>query len=78
MKSYNPSGYGIFSSSQGFIVPQEYTDVNNIGTIENPIYLAERYFSAADYYLLVYYDRHGNIIRKQGLEPEAYDQIYCD
>lgn len=78
MKSYSPDGYGIFSSTQGFIVPHEYTDINNIGTLENPIYLAERFFSAADYYLLIYYDRHGNIIRKQGLEPDAYDQIYCD
>ncbi|MDH5397879.1 MAG: WG repeat-containing protein [Cyclobacteriaceae bacterium] len=65
---------GIFSSFNGTIIPPAYTFISKVGSV----YRAEEYLSAADYYVLVYYNKQGQIIWKRGMEPGEYDAIFCD
>ena len=42
------------------------------------MYFAEKYIIEADFYVVIYYDATGKILRKQIFtEAEEYDKIYC-
>ena len=56
----------------------KFNDIINIGTVENPVYFAEKYIIEADFYVIIYYDAKGKILRKQIFTEEAeYEKIYC-
>jgi len=74
----NDKGFGIFSSLKGEVVAAGYNDVINIGTIKTPIFFAEKYIDEADFYIAIYYNKEGKIIRRQAFNDEDYDLIYCD
>jgi len=65
---------GLVHREYGVIIPPEYTYISQMG----PIYKAEKFVSAAAYYVVVYYNRQGKIIWKQGMDADAYDLIFCD
>ena len=65
---------GLVHEEHGVIIPPEYTYITPMG----PIYKAEKFISAAAYYVVVYYNRQGKIIWKQGMDADAYDLIFCD
>lgn len=69
---------GILSNRHGEIVGATFNDIINIGTAEVPVYFAEKYIIEADFYVVIYYDATGKILRKQIFtEAEEYDKIYC-
>ena len=69
---------GILSNKYGEVVGASFNDIINIGTIENPVYFAEKYILEADFYVIIYYDAKGKILRKQVFtEEEEYEKIYC-
>ncbi len=69
---------GILSSRYGEVVGATFNDIINIGSMENPVYFAEKYILEADFYVVIYYDKKGKILRKQIFtEAEEYDKIYC-
>lgn len=69
---------GILSNNYGEVVGATFNDIINIGTVENPVYFAEKYILEADFYVVIYYDAKGKILRKQIFtEAEEYDKIYC-
>ena len=72
-----PEGKGVFSSVHGEIIPPTFNDIINLGTAAIPIYFAEKHVSEADYYVVVYFDATGNIIKKQAYDAEDYEYIYC-
>jgi hypothetical protein len=69
---------GILSNRYGVVVGPTFNDIVNIGTRETPVYFCEKYILEADFYVVIYYDAKGRILRKQIFtEPEEYDKIYC-
>lgn len=72
------SGYGILSNLRGEVISATYDDVINVGTQENPVYLAEKLIAEADFYVIIYYDKKGKVIRKQALDAKDYPSIYCE
>ncbi len=70
--------FGIYSSIRGEILPHEFDDIINIGTPENPVYFTETYVEQADLHVVVYYDSNGNILRRQALDPEVFNEILCE
>ena len=56
---------GILSNRYGEVVSASFNDIINIGTPETPVFFAEKYILEADFYVIIYYDGKGEIIRKQ-------------
>lgn len=69
---------GILSNKYGIVVGPTFNDIINIGSKEVPVYFCEKFIIEADFYVVIYYDARGKILRKQIFtEPEEYDKIYC-
>jgi len=69
---------GILSNMHGVVVGPTFNDIINIGSKEVPVYFCEKFIIEADFYVVIYYDSSGKILRKQIFtEPEEYDKIYC-
>lgn len=69
---------GILSNKYGEVVGASFNDIINIGTVENPVFFAEKYIIEADFYVIIYYDAKGNILRKQVFtDAKEYEKIYC-
>jgi tetratricopeptide (TPR) repeat protein len=72
------NGYGVYSSTRGEIIAPTFNDIINIGTTENMIFFTEKHVEEAEFYVVIYYDKNGKIIRKQAFESPDYMLIYCD
>lgn len=70
--------FGIVSNKEGIIISPTFNDILNIGSEETPIYFTEKYISEAEFYIVIYYNAKGEIIRKQVFTDEEYDMIYCN
>lgn len=71
-------GYGVLSNARGEIIPTTFNDVVQIGPTDNPVYFTEKHISEAEFYVVIYYDTNGNVIRKQAFEASEYDLVYCN
>lgn len=69
---------GILSNKYGEVVSATFNDIINIGTAEMPVYFAEKYIIEAKFFVVIYYDAAGKILRKQIFtDEEEYEKIYC-
>lgn len=71
------NNYGVISSKKLELLTPVYDDIYNLGTIEHPVYFAEKRVKEADLYVVLYYNELGEVIHKQTFTEENYDQIYC-
>ncbi len=78
IRVYADKQYGIISNTRGVIADFEYDDLRNVGTAEIPFYLAEKYISNADVYLIFYIDRNGKKVQKQIFDEKRYERIVCE
>jgi len=69
---------GIISNRRGIIIPFKYSDIINLGTAEDPLYFTERHIEEAAISVVVYYDKHGKIIRRLAMETDEFEKIVCD
>ena len=72
------NAFGVISSKHGVIVPILYSDVVNLGSKEVPLYFTERNIEEAGISVVIYFDRFGKIVRKQAMDTEEFEKIYCD
>jgi hypothetical protein len=70
--------YGVVSNRDGIIINHTFNDIINLGSSNHPVFFAEKYVSEAEFYIVIYYDRSGNILRKQVFDETEYDKIYCN
>jgi len=75
--TYRSSGYGLLSSQKGRLIPEEYSDIINLGTLQKPFYLVEREIVQAGKYVLLYIDEQGKVIKDQVLDEPDYIKIAC-
>jgi hypothetical protein len=72
------NAFGVISSRHGVVVPIQYSDIVNLGSKEVPLYFTERNIEEAGISVVIYFDRFGKIIRKQAMDTEEFEKIYCD
>jgi tetratricopeptide (TPR) repeat protein len=70
--------FGVLSSVKNEIIPPTLDDIINIGTPLTPLYLTDKFVEEANLHVVVYFDEHGTVIRKQAMEENQFDDIYCD
>jgi len=70
-------GNGVISNRYGEVIGPTFNDIINIGSKQKPVYFAEKFIREAMFYVVIYYDSKGNILRKQVFNKEEYDSIYC-
>ncbi|MDX1630174.1 MAG: hypothetical protein R3345_15800, partial [Fulvivirga sp.] len=70
--------YGVFSAVRGEIIPPVYNDIVVLKSSDQILFFTEKHIQEADFFVVIYYDGAGNIIRKQAYEPEDYYRLYCD
>jgi hypothetical protein len=78
VKLHRDNYYGVMSSRMGLIIPISFTDIINLGTLDDPLYFTEKYIEEAGIYIVVYYNKKGELVRKQAYEEEEYERILCD
>lgn len=71
-------GYGVFSNTRGEVIAPTFNDLINVGSTADPIYFTEKHVEEAEFYVVIYYDKDGQIIRKQAFEAADYMLIYCE
>ncbi|MCC5931856.1 MAG: WG repeat-containing protein [Cyclobacteriaceae bacterium] len=71
------SQVGVLHSQYGNIVSATFNDIVNVGSVQKPVYFAEKYVQEAEFYIVIYYDYKGKVIKKQVFTTEEYDKIYC-
>jgi hypothetical protein len=74
---HHENSYGVLSSLKGLILPINFTDVKNVGSLEAPLYFTEKHVEEASTYIVVYYNKEGEEVRRQVYEEDDYEQIYC-
>jgi sporulation protein YlmC with PRC-barrel domain len=74
---HKENGYGVLSSKNGTIIPINFTDVKNVGSSEEPMYFTEKHVEEASVYIVMYYNKHGILLRRQVYEEDDYEEIYC-
>ena len=72
------NGYGVISNQQGEIIPLSFDDILNIGRAGQPLFFTEKDISEADFFVVIYYNQKGEVIRKHAYEAADYERIYCD
>jgi len=71
-------GYGVFSNTRGEVIAPTFNDLINVGSTADPIYFTEKHVEEAEFYVVIYYNKEGEIIRKQAFESDDYMLIYCE
>jgi hypothetical protein len=70
--------YGVISNKQGWIIPLSFTDIVNVGSVDEPLYFTEKHVEEASVYVVIYYDKNGKILRREVYkESDDYEKIYC-
>ncbi|MFC2125409.1 tol-pal system YbgF family protein [Bacteroidota bacterium] len=70
--------FGIASNLRGLIINPSFSDIVNIGNINDPIYFTEKYIPEAEFFVVIYYNKSGEILRKQVFTQAEYGNIYCE
>jgi tetratricopeptide (TPR) repeat protein len=70
--------FGVVSSIRGRIIPFSFSDLVNVGSTEEPLYFTEKHVSEASVFVVIYYDRNGQMLRREVYEEsDDYEKIYC-
>jgi hypothetical protein len=72
------SQHGVISNRRGEVISPGFTDIINLGTQENPVYLAQRTIREAEFIVAVYYGADGSILKRLAMTEDEFDRIYCD
>ena len=78
LKIHTDEGYGLISNLKGSLIASTYTDILNLGTADEPLYFCEKRIEEASFYVVIYVNSKGAIIRKQAFEEDDYERILCD
>ena len=69
--------YGVMSSTRGMLITPGFTGITNIGSVDVPLYLAEKHVEEAGVFIVIYYDGNGKLLRRQVYEENEYLKISC-
>lgn len=75
---FREGAFGVLNSRYGEVIPATLDDILNIGRPDDPLYFTDKYVPEANLHVVVYFDRRGNILRKEAMEELAFEKVYCD
>jgi len=70
--------YGMVSNLNGFLLAPEFTDIYNIGSDEEPVFFADQHLAKAEFHVVSYIDRFGELLLSKAYTKEEFDKILCD
>jgi hypothetical protein len=76
--TYRGKGFGLLSNRRGNLIPEDYSFIKNLGTVENQFFFVEVYVSQAELHVVLYMDKDGNVVRKQTIPNAEYDKVLCE
>ncbi len=76
--AHQGTAYGVISNKHGIVIPCTFSDIINIGSTEDPLYFTEKNVEEAEIYVVIYYSKMGEQIRRQVFEKDEYEEIYCE
>lgn len=68
---------GVIGNKRGTILPFTFNGIKNLGPPDEPFYFAEKHVEEAAVFIVTYYNKKGELIRRQVYQEEDYEQIYC-
>lgn len=72
------NAFGVINNRGKTMIPITFTDVINLGSADSPLYFTEKHIPEASLYVVIYYNREGNMLRKEIYDDAGdYDKIYC-
>ena len=71
-------GKGILNSNNGMIINGTFTEIRNIGTLENPVFYTELFVNEASLYIVIIYNAMGKILFRSAYTEEEYEKVICD
>lgn len=75
---FRNGSFGVINSQHGEVIPPTLDDILQIGSGSDLVYFSDKYVDEANLHVVVYFDRMGNILRKEALEEDQFDKIYCE
>lgn len=75
---YSDTKYGLLSNIRGIVISPTFNDLILLPTDKDPLIFTEKHIKEAAFYVVIYYDLAGNVLKKQAYEAGDYDKIYCD
>ncbi len=69
--------YGAISTTHGVIISPAFSLVENIGSADEPLFFTSKEVEEAQIVVVIYYDRHGKLLRKQVYEESEFAKIVC-
>ena len=70
--------YGLVSSQFGELLEPEFTDIFNIGTVDEPLFFADQHLDKTGFHVVSYIDQIGKFIVSKAYAREEFDEILCD
>ncbi|WP_281616440.1 WG repeat-containing protein [Flammeovirga sp. SubArs3] len=74
----NDGRYGAYVSNVGDVIYPEFQSIENIGSLEQPLFLAKQYIQQAKLNILLYINEEGNVVFQSILNENQYNVIRCD
>ncbi len=59
------------------IITASFHEISNIGSPQNPVFLAEKFVEEADYHVIVIYDKLGNILFRNAYNNIEFENVFC-
>jgi hypothetical protein len=70
--------FGVLSNTRGTVIPVSFSDLVQLGPPDEPTYFTEKHVAEASIFVVIYYDAHGKLIRREVYEDsDEYEKIYC-
>jgi hypothetical protein len=76
-KIFKGIGYGIWSPQNGLVLKSTYGEINISVKGDKYVYIAEKWVEEADLVVMLYYNYKGQLIRKEILSTEEYNNLNC-
>jgi len=70
-------GKGVLHKKNGMIIKASFHEIINIGSVQNPVFLAEKFVEEADYHVIVIYDKLGNILFRNAYNNIEFENVFC-
>lgn len=69
--------YGVVSSKKGMLLPIDFAEIKNLGSVDTPLYFAEKHVEEAAVFIIHYFDKDGQLIKRIKCDEDEYERIYC-
>ena len=70
--------YGLLSNQNGILLENEFTDIFNIGSKEEPIFFADQHLNKAGYHVVSYVNAAGELLLSKAYTLSEFDRLLCD